>query len=241
MAYRDVILADAPVSYYRLSEALGATTATDELGTNNGTYVNTPTQGVAGALVNEADTATLFTRAQSEYVLCKTGNIVGGLTNWTIELWLNSIHAGPDALYCERHASAGAAIVRITLESGGKWKLTYTDSGGVSNSFTTAAPSANINDGVWHHIVVTKAGTAVVGYQDGGQVGAVTLTAGNGMTANMDCRIGSDALDAAVFLDGTEDEVALYSSALSATQVGVHYRAARMVDVYKPHAMPKGV
>jgi hypothetical protein len=220
MSYASAVLADSPISYYRLGESAG-TQADDEQAVNHGTYVNTPTLGVAGSLVGDADTAVAFTGSQTEYVLCKTSQIVAGLTNWTVELWVKAAAPGSfDAMYCERHATAGGGMVRLAFESG-KWKFTYEDSSAVQNTFTTTA--ASINNGAWHYLCVTKAGTAVEGYQDSStSINSLTLTAGNGMTANMDSRIGADARDSGVYLDGTIDEVALYNTALSPTRIQVH-------------------
>jgi hypothetical protein len=47
--YPDAVLADNPVSYWRLDETSGST-ATDSKGANAGTYVNGPTLNQAGAL-----------------------------------------------------------------------------------------------------------------------------------------------------------------------------------------------
>lgn len=57
--YAAVVWADAPVGYWRLGEANG-TTAVDEMGNGNGTYVNSPTLGDTGALDGDANTAVTF-------------------------------------------------------------------------------------------------------------------------------------------------------------------------------------
>ena len=221
-AYSDRITSLSPISYYRLGETLGAGTATDVMGANNGTYVNTPTQGVAGAIFADADTATSFAKASTEYVLCKTGNIVGGLTDMTIEAWIKTTDGGFPSWYCERHAAAGAAMVRVLCNSG-RPHVTMADSGGGTTTLTTASPVPVVNDGAWHHVVFTVAGTAMTIYQDGKTVATGTQTSSDAMNASMDCRIGSDAQDAATFWDGTIDEVALYGTALATITVQQNY------------------
>src|SRR5947199_303228 len=61
------ITADGAFGYWRLGEASG-TSAADSAGTNTGTYVGSPTLGVAGALTDDADTAVTFASASSQRV-----------------------------------------------------------------------------------------------------------------------------------------------------------------------------
>ena len=58
-AYRDTVLADHPISYWRLDETSG-TTATDVQLANTGAYVGSPTLGQPGAIVGDPDTAVSF-------------------------------------------------------------------------------------------------------------------------------------------------------------------------------------
>jgi hypothetical protein len=80
----------------------------------------------------------------------------------------------------------------------------------------------------WHHIVVTKNGSAVHIYQDGvdvtGPVTNRTLTDG---TAPL--LLGARRGGTSAFLDGSIDEVAVYKTVLSASQVAAHY-AARLAS-----------
>jgi len=58
--YDRLVLGDGPIAYWRLGEPSG-TNANDETANNrDGTYVNTPTLGVAGNLVGDSDTAVSF-------------------------------------------------------------------------------------------------------------------------------------------------------------------------------------
>jgi hypothetical protein len=61
-----VMAAKSPTAWWRLGEPSG-TTATDEMAVQDGTYVNTPTLGVAGGS-GDGDTAATFATASSEYV-----------------------------------------------------------------------------------------------------------------------------------------------------------------------------
>lgn len=235
MAYRDEVLADSPVRYYRLGESSG-TTATDETATANGTYVNTPTLGVTGALTGDADTAVTFTRAQSEGVTCNgSGRIISGIADATVECWVKHPAVGTGtaaelAFYCERNNGSGNDIFKVGFTStaagaaaNGCIELTYRDSAGTLNRVQTPA---EYDDNNWHHVVMTKDNTAIVIYVDGASVQTGTLTATDTLTnAGTQSWIARDFADTNAYLDGTLDEVALYTSALSSTRVSAHYTA----------------
>lgn len=62
ITYRDAVLATRPVGYWRLNEKAG-TIAYDECRAIPGTYVNSPTLGVAGLLTGDANAAVTFNGA----------------------------------------------------------------------------------------------------------------------------------------------------------------------------------
>lgn len=64
--FAETVLAKSPSVWCRFGEPSG-TTATDEQGTRNGTYENTPTLGAAG-VVGDADTAVTLARASSQHI-----------------------------------------------------------------------------------------------------------------------------------------------------------------------------
>jgi hypothetical protein len=88
VAYSDEVLADNPAGYWRLGEPSG-TNANDE-STNNldGTYVNTPTLGVAGALTSDSDTAVVFTAASSESMTVPDNAVFDFGNVFTLEAWV---------------------------------------------------------------------------------------------------------------------------------------------------------
>lgn len=88
-----------------------------------------------------------------------------------------------------------------------------------------------VNDGEWHHVVLSASGSAQSLYLDGVKVGSLTATideqsrpyayigSGYGSSGWMD--LPSDTYD----FKGDVDEVALYRKALTADQASAHYRA----------------
>ena len=62
-SYSATVVADTPVSYWRLGETSG-TAAADSVGSNNGVVKTGVTLGVAGAISNDANTAMRFDGAK---------------------------------------------------------------------------------------------------------------------------------------------------------------------------------
>ena len=59
-AYRNQVLADEPLAYWRLGEPSGTSAADASGNGNTGTYGGSPTLGATGALAGDTDTATSF-------------------------------------------------------------------------------------------------------------------------------------------------------------------------------------
>ena len=84
-SYSASVLADSPLSYWRLGEASG-TTAADSSGANRtGSYLNTPTLGVGGALTGDSNTAGAF-NGTDEYVQVPFAAALNP-ASFTVEAW----------------------------------------------------------------------------------------------------------------------------------------------------------
>ncbi len=92
--YADAVAQDAPIAWYRMGEPSG-TNAADEIGSNDGTYGNTPTLGVAGALTGDSDTAITFNGTDEQITVPDHASLdLGDVV--TVEAWVNSAVGGGD-------------------------------------------------------------------------------------------------------------------------------------------------
>jgi RHS repeat-associated protein len=96
------------------------------------------------------------------------------------------------------------------------------------------ASSSRVDDGKWHHAVLTTTGTGQVLYLDGSQVdsttGTVTLNPGNQPYAYLGAGYtgthwGGLPANTTAYFNGTIDDAASYRSALSGADVARHYAA----------------
>ena len=214
--YLQAVLSLGPVAYWRLGESSG-TAAVDAVAAHNGLYVNTPTLGVTGALVNDTNTAVLFTPTGSSAtnplvsVTPPSGALDIGDT-FTIALWVKRTTTGVAFHYMLRAGwSAGYALDFLSTDS-----IRLEASG---TAFIADSTRALTDTTKWHQIVATKNGaTAATIYIDGTASGN-TFT--NGTVANQ----GSGTLyfggrsDGSLPVDAALDEVAIWSRVLSAAEV----------------------
>ncbi len=213
MTYPSVILADSPVGYWRLDDASGPT-VTATVG-NNLTATNSPTFGAAGLLTGDADTAMSFVGASVQRAEGSDTGLPTGNSAWSVEAWIKTSTATEMGVVDWGDSEAGTPNGVAMIVNNGvlafdtSWR--YREFAG-----------ASLKDNAVHHIVMTYDGTTMRGYTDGVAsantytLGAMSLT----LIGAVGMRIGRRP---ALNFTGTIDEVAIYATALSLTQVKAHY------------------
>jgi hypothetical protein len=195
-----------PLVFYRLGEANG-TTATDQRGYRNGTYVGSPTLGATSAMTTSTDKAVTLD-GSSQYITVGT-NLLRGQANLTIAAWAKSSSADvTQSIYCERGTTND--IIRFHLDNNGRPVFQWRNDAGTLDTVTPS--SGDWTDGNWHHFAVTKTGTAVKIIVDGVTVKTATLTATNTQTETCTVNIGRDSSGVGYF-PGSLDEVMLFNTA----------------------------
>jgi hypothetical protein len=175
-----------------------------------------------------------FTKASSQYVDLGNTYLLAGQTNASISFWLktfNTITVSNELTpYCER-ATSGNDIFKIELQSTGRLRFTYRDTANTLNQLSSST-SRVLNDNEWHHVVLTKSGTAITLYVDGRVDFTGTLTATDTLTnANQRVRIGGDAQDSNVYYGGRiAADFKLYRRALSSEEVTMLYNQFPIVE-----------
>jgi hypothetical protein len=199
------------VSYWRLGESSG-TTALDQQGSNDGTYTGGVTLGAAGALAGDADKAASFD-GTNDFVELPT---VASSVNYTMEGWTYLTNSADvnNALYAS--ASTSRILVRPSSVYAG---VTL----GGTEYFLTPSLGLNANLNTWVHWAAVRSGSSLTVYRNGVSVASRSdLPAATAATLNG--RIGAEN-GSYYFLTGRIDEVAVYNTSLSASQVKAHYDA----------------
>jgi concanavalin A-like lectin/glucanase superfamily protein len=208
--YRDQVMADSPRAYWRLGEAAGSGTATDETSNaNNGTYTNGPTLAQTGALLEDSNKAVSFD-GTNDFVNVPHSSSLNVGDTFTLEAWIKRGSTTADGAVIDK---SGAYELNVTSN-----RVTLRVSGTADVAYSTRSISDTTR---WHHLVATKSGGTVRLYLDGADVtGQVTnRTFVNSTNA---LAIGQSAN-----FNGLIDEPAVYATALSEARVQAHYRVGR--------------
>jgi hypothetical protein len=214
------------LDYWRLGEASG-TTATDSIGADPGTYVNSPTLGAAGASINDSNTAVTFNGTTQYATATRT---IGG--DFSVEFWVNSTQnysndfGYPHCTYWWQGASLVDADASGSANDFGVSMCSGKIIAGVGNPDTNVVSSGTYNDGAWHQVVMTRTQSTglVTLYVDGASAGSVTGNT-NALTASANVFFARSASASTNFLAGTLDEIAFYNVALPSATVLSHYQA----------------
>jgi hypothetical protein len=226
--YKALLLSEAGlVGFWRLNEAVGATTVADLSGNGfTGTKNGTVTFGQATPQPDNAGGALFDGSTGSISVADAAGLHVGDVGS--VECWLKRTSVGLAS--ARVIVEGGANALELTIETDDKIKIAKNGVGQIVKS-TTAIADTN-----WHHVVYTKNGATSKIYLDGLDV---TGTVTNQTLANVNGLVFASS-GAASFLPATLEGVAYYNVALSAAQVTKHYLSGQWTDVSADRAHRNG-
>jgi hypothetical protein len=218
--YRDVVLADGPIAYYRLAEASGSV-AKDETGNHDGTYggnVDYNQPGPAASVPSVRFNGSARVAASSVATLP-----VGTFASYTLEAFVASeVPAGTSSFFINFAAVGGGGGPSLWIDDA-THTFRYSRSSVIDCTKTIGT--------TWHHFAVTANGGTVSLYVDGafdvsGAMSNITpdrgaFTIGNTFAAGVD---GGAPYYGSAF-QGRLAEVAIYGKALTAAQIAAHYAA----------------
>jgi acid phosphatase type 7 len=201
------------IGYWRLGEPSG-TVACDFTGHNNGSYVGGFTLGVPGAISGDPDTAVGLDGSTGQVSVPAAESLNVGDT-FTIEGWV------------KRGSSKTGVNQVIASKQNGAWVLMFNESDRLTLRRSTVgdaavAKVATTDTSTWHYVAATKSGSSVHLYLDGVDV---TGTVTNQTMANNTQPLVMGQSTATAYLKGSVDEVALYSTVLTSSQIIQHYNA----------------
>ncbi|HXA30546.1 MAG TPA: RHS repeat-associated core domain-containing protein [Candidatus Angelobacter sp.] len=223
--YAQTVLADNPVSYWRLNDSSG-TTAADQQSRNPGTLHGGVTLGQAGPI---SGGGAMGFDGTSGYIDVGSSSALMPASAFSVEAWVLSttnpygtvMHGRPRGYSIETRSSGAVC--------GGTF-----DSSGTLYGACTDGSHDLVGDGVWHHAVTVYNGTTAGLYVDGSFVGSQTAVSPAYTAQNCGATIGAVYIDSpcnsstptGYYFKGSIAEVAFYGYALSANQVANHYIAS---------------
>lgn len=222
-SYKAAVLADTPLHYYRLNEPLGAAGVLDSSGNTGHTATPTAvTFNAPGLLPGDADPAASFNGASSFITLPATADL-DSIYNFTVEAVIQSSAAAAGGII-DRDNGGGVRGIQFKMNADGTLQLLVFDrsNGGIFNYIT----GGTINDGKPHHCAATYDNVTIRVYVDGVQVASVAFA--NGALGQNGAAMAIGRNQGGVnYFNGTIDEVAIYTTALSAARIAAHAAAVQ--------------
>ncbi|MBP2336565.1 RHS repeat-associated protein [Saccharothrix coeruleofusca] len=234
--YRSAVLDARPESYWRLGDTEGTAASSEvavNLGKDVGTYKST-TPSTETPLAGTTDQSTAFNGSTSAVELPK--GTLKKSRDAAVELWFKnnpSGSGGPLLGYQDKALGSASTTGVPVLYVGTDGKLRGQFATGSISPITSAA---TVNDGRWHHVVLSSMGSTQTLYLDGAKVGELTgktvdhalLTFNQIGAAYAGTPASWPAWGATAqrSYNGTIDEVSLYAGPLGAASVAAHYKAA---------------
>jgi hypothetical protein len=230
LTYKDVVLVDNPVAYWRFGESSG-TTAVDEVGrsgtkpngTSPGAYHGGLTLGQSGAIVSDADTAARFNGTSANVTAAGSGTPTSPLNGAvpdpiTLEVWVKRGSLSTE----QRIFAKNTGWLVLDFTATNKVRLGISGgTGDIAVSTVTVTDTTN-----WHHIVATKDGATAHIYIDGVDVTGPVSNQTPIATSNS-LYIGSQYGGGGRWFNGLLDEPAIYLTALDASRVQAHYEKGK--------------
>jgi signal peptidase I len=228
--YTAAVMTDSPYAFHRLDETSGATAADSSGNSRTGAFTSVASYHQTGALPHNTGYAVGLAAGSGRMVSGGTG--LTDPTTFSVELWFRTgTTAGGKLIGFEnsRNATSTAYDREAFLRTDGR--VVYM--GATSTLFDLVSPTA-LNDGAWHHLVITSTASGLVEssamYVDG-----TLADSGSTLKASSSYlgwwRVGFGKVPAGTGfpstgnLTGSVDDVAIYTTQLSTARVAAHYAA----------------
>lgn len=232
-SYRRQVMADAPVQYWRLGESSGTAAANAANAGSAGTYVNTPTLGVASALTGDPDTSVTFASASTEYV--SVGDVASidfeRTASFSLECWFRVADTTDYRLFGKLDTDVAEYRGYSMMLTSGNVSLQLISTWSTNVKIIKRSGGA-IGDNAWHHAVVVYDGSSTAAgvnfYLDGSLNNGTVVNDALSATIlnNINLELGRGGSGSALNpLNGSLDECAIYASVLTAARVSAHYTA----------------
>ncbi len=231
--YRAAVLGTSGISdYWRLDETTGTTATDANGGNNNGAYNSSPTS-VAPLIGNETNSFARSFNGTSQYI-DMSPTPFGTPSSFSAEAWVRTAATKTSGGYHFLISNSDSDLnngFSLVIDSSNRPTFVVAREniiGIVTRG--TATSSVAVEPNTTHHIVGTYDGSRVRVYVDGVERANVSFGSGPSWGSSRDLRIGrpiSSTSLAQRYLQGTIDEPAIYTSALSAATALAHYNAGK--------------
>lgn len=204
MSYSSTVLALSPIAYWRLGEPSGTSAADASGNGHGGTYVGSPTLGVAGLLTGDSDTA--VTLGSGKYVSTPT-SAAYNVAHPAVVAWISGSSFGAFQMVASQADGTTANHWFLCFDTSGHVIFTVTSGGD-----HTATSSNTVGDNARHMVVGRYDGSFIDVFVDGVRVAHVSYAGGMNTGTGIPVTIGAESTGT---FTGTVtvDEVAYFDAA----------------------------
>jgi hypothetical protein len=233
-AYRDEVLFDHPVAYWRLGEKKTDTVAIDQIAGHNGEYVGGLERGVSGAIQGDPDTAVRFLGQNGTIQFGSLFDLAGAA--FSIEAWVSAEPFSSSPRYDERYilskwdTGAGTGYHMYVY---GPWvdKNNVAQPPGLGVDLCAARNCTSLTVPTpdhFAHVVFTSDTRTWRLYVDGVEASHTTSTAQPTATSiPFTIASGTWGGGQVAYFPGTLDEIALYDHELPPDRIRAHFAASQ--------------
>lgn len=233
--YREDVLTQNPAGYWRFGEASGAVATDESANGNHGSYINSPSLGQEGALVDLNSAVRLD--GTNDYATVSNSTSLNAANAITMEAWVKpqgpGLFGSPRPILLKSFTSHASPYYQYGLfiydtgATGKRIRVALANLG----SFNPVDITVDWAYEAWQHIAATWDGSTVRVYYNGEEVG-VALRSGSIFGYSTPLTIGcyeNLPKESDYCLNGSVDEAVVYPAALSASTIRMHYdRAATL-------------
>jgi hypothetical protein len=224
--YRDVILADNPIAYWRLGERTGSLAYDESAMHRDAIYVGNPALGLPGAIIEDADTAAGF-NGHSQYVAWTPTARVSG--TFTVEAWVKEKKLYEVQTFFNTSSTTADYSFNLKFELftlNFVQKQIHFDIGDGSRWLANSRVPFDFKARAWYYLAVVVTPTGATYYVDGVEIGSASY-AGTPLLCDFAHKVEIGANTASGWIvnevQSVIDEVAIYDYALTAEQMAVHH------------------
>src|SRR5579864_2195660 len=243
--YFATVRGDNPTTYWRLDDPSGSIASDSSGNGHDGTYNGGITYSATTLIPSDADPAVTLDGGGGTYVSAPTLTPLQGDNTRSVEIWFKTTSGNSQALFDSGGSCVSGQAFDIFLTSPGLYGNPPHNTPGIDVALCgddVYLPDLNLADGNFHQVVVTLSGSSVGVYVDG-RTPQGTVWNGNSWTAlgaqPFTLPVTPNTTAGAIWMGashgvagghfaGTIDEVAVYSTVLTATQVQNHDNAAQV-------------
>ncbi len=211
--YASTVEADSPLDYYQMNDASG-TTAVDSSGNgNNATYIGSPALNQTAIGFGAVSPSAVYLNGTSQDIKL-AGNLNNLSGGFTFEAWVDAYSTNNNEVLFDIGSGTSDEISMT--------KSVFTNNLVISENSTSFTVSGGLPFYSWSDMAVTVSSSgATIVYRNGIAIGSGTLPAPQNITRSSSY-LGSSG-GSIYFFQGQVEEAALYTTALSPTQIANHF------------------